>query len=194
MVSPNLLLGPRARRAILARTYLDPRWQYHLRDLVRRTRLAPRTVQQEVDKLVRAGLLTERRNGNRRYLRANVRHPLFRPVREIVLKTDGLVDVLRAALGTDGIDLALVFGSIAAPTPTAGRSIDLLVVGDVGLRGTVRRLRTAEDALGREIVPNVWTRGEWVRRRRARDPFLTRLLGAPTIQVIGDAPEGSVEA
>ena len=42
-----------------------------------------------------AELLCERRDGNRRYLRANDRHPLFRPVREIVLKTDAHVPAHR---------------------------------------------------------------------------------------------------
>jgi predicted nucleotidyltransferase len=184
----NLLLGPAARQAILARTHLDPTREFHLRELVRRTGLAPRTIQQEVEKLVRADLLTERRDGNRRYLRANERHPLFRPVREIVLKTDGLADVLRDALGGEGVELALVFGSIAAEAPRAGSDVDLLIVGSIGLRETVRRLRPAQDALGREIVPVVWTHMEFDRRRRGGDAFLGRVLAGPTIPVLGDVP------
>lgn len=171
-MSANLLLGPKARRAILARTYLDPTHEYHLRELVRRTGLAPRTVHQEVEKLVRADLLAERRDGNRRYLHANERHPLFRPIREIVLKTDGLADVLRDALGTDGIEIALVFGSIAAATPRAGSDVDLLIVGSLGLREASRRLGSAQDTLGREIVPMVWTPAEFDWRRHGKDPFL----------------------
>ena len=190
-MAANLLLGPTARRAILARTYLDPTREFHLRELVRRTGLAPRTVQQEVEQLVRADLLSERRDGNRRYLRANERHPLFRPVREIVLKTDGLADVLREALAGGDMDFALVFGSIAAATPAAASDIDLLVVGSLGLRETVRRLQPAQDTLGREIVPIAWTRAEFERRRRSRDAFLARVLSGPTIPVIGDVPGGA---
>ena len=119
---PSLqVLGPTARRAILCRTMLDPSAEYHLRELVRLTGLAPRTVHQELEKLVRADLLVERRDGNRRYVRVNERHPLFRPLREIVLKTEGLADVLREALGTEGIQFAFVYGSIAAAEATAGR-------------------------------------------------------------------------
>jgi DNA-binding transcriptional ArsR family regulator len=183
-----LLLGSVARRAILARTYLDPAQEYHLRELVRRTGLAPRTVHQEVEKLVRGDLLTERRDGNRRYLRANDRHPLFRAVREIVLKTEGLADVLRQALGDEAIEYALVFGSIAAAAPKAGSDVDLLVVGSIGLREAVRRLRPAQDTLGREIVPLVWTRAEFERRRRAGDAFLSRILAGPIIPVAGSIP------
>lgn len=110
----NLLLGPPARRSILARTYTDTGREYHLRELVRLTGLAPRSVQQEIEKLVSAGLLAERRHGNRRYVRANMEHTLFRPVQEIVLKTDGLADVLRQALAGAPIEWALVYGSMAA--------------------------------------------------------------------------------
>jgi predicted nucleotidyltransferase len=187
----NLLLGPAARRAILARTFLDPSREFHLRELVRLTGLAPRTIYQEIERLVGADLLSERRDGNRRYLRANDRHPLYRPVREIVLKTDGLVDVLREALGEDRVEFALVYGSIAATAPTAGSDIDLLVVGTIGLRETVRRLRPAQDTLTREIVPNVWTRDEYDERLRKRDPFLARVLEAPLICVVGTIPGSS---
>ena len=186
---PSLqVLGPPARRAILSRTMLDPSAEYHLRELVRLTGLAPRTVHQELEKLVRADLLVERRDGNRRYVRPNERHPLFRPLREIVLKTEGLADVLREALGTEGIQLAFVYGSIAAAAATAGSDVDLIIVGSLGLREAVRRLGPAHDVLAREINPKVWTRREFDRRRRENDPFLSRVLAAPTIPVIGDVP------
>jgi predicted nucleotidyltransferase len=182
----DLLLGPPARRAILARTFLDPAQELHLRELVRLSGLAPRSIQVEVDKLVRHGLLLERRNSNRRYLRANERHPLFAPVREIVLKTIGLGDVLRVALGKSNIDAAVVFGSIAAGTAGAGSDIDLLVVGSVTLREVVRRLAKAQETMGREITPVVWSAAELERRRAGRDPFLARLMRGSLVPIIGE--------
>ena len=184
----NLLLGPPARRAILARTFTNTAREYHLRELVRVTGLAPRSVQQEIEKLVAAGLLAERRDGNRRYLRANTGHPLFRPVQEIVLKTDGLADVLREALAGAHVEWALVYGSIAAGAATAASDVDLLVVGEAGLREIAARLRSAQDTLGREIVPVVWTPAEFRARRRKHDAFLTRVLGGPIIAVTGTPP------
>ena len=184
----NLLLGPPARRAILARTFTNPARDYHLRELVRLTGLALRSVQQELEKLVSAGLLVERRDGNRRYLRANADHALFRPVQEIVLKTDGLADVLRAALSGSSIELALVYGSMAAGSATAGSDVDLLVVGDATLREIASRLRSAQDILGREIVPAVWTVEEFSKRKRNRNAFLSRVLKGPNILIIGKPP------
>ena len=172
------------RQAILSRTFSDPGRAFHVRELARRTGLAPRTVQVEVDRLVAAGLLADYRDGNRRYLKANTRHPLFQPIREIVLKTDGLAGVLADALGTDGIELAFVFGSMASSTATAGSDVDLLVVGSAGLREVTRRLAPAHDQLGREINPVVWTREEYERRRTDGDPFLTRVLTGPRLKVV----------
>jgi predicted nucleotidyltransferase len=188
MQAASLLLGPDTRRAILARVFLDPSREFHLRELVRLTGFAPRSVQKEVEKLVSADLLSDRRSGNRRYLRANDRHPLFQPIREIVLKTEGLADVLRDALGTRGIDCAVVFGSIASHRTTAGSDVDLLVVGTIGLREAVRRLGPAHDRLGREINAVVWSRDEFERRRAESDPFLQGILEGPVVPVIGELP------
>ena len=182
----DLLLGPPARRAILAITFLDPEREFHLRELVRRSGLAPRSVQVEVDKLVTAGLLQERRSSNRRYLRANERHLLFSPVREIILKTVGLGDVLRDALGTAGIERAVVFGSIAAGTAKAGSDIDLLVTGTVTLREVVRRLAGPQELLGREINPVVWSTEEFKQRQAAHDPFLKRVKQGPFVPIVGE--------
>ncbi len=182
----SLLLGPASRAAVIARTFLDPDREFYLRELVRVTGFALRTVQEEVDRLVAADLLTERRHGNRRYLSANKRHPLFRPVREIVLKTDGLVNVLRDALGVERVDFALVFGSIASDTPSAASDVDVLVVGDLSLRQVVRRFSSVQDVLGRDVNPVVWTREEFEQRRATADHFLTNVLSEPIIMIVGE--------
>ncbi len=44
-------------------------------------------------------------------------------MREIVLKTDGLVNLLRDALGVEHADFALLFGSIASDTPSAASDV-----------------------------------------------------------------------
>jgi predicted nucleotidyltransferase len=173
---------------VLTHTFVDPNRELHLREVARLAGLAPRSAQQEVDRLVGAGYLLERRSGNRRYLRANKGHPLFRPVREIVLKTTGLADVLRRALGAQGIEWALVFGSFASNEPTAGSDVDLLLVGSLGLREAVRRLGKAQQVLGREVNPVVWSEREYQKRLREGDPFLKRIMAGSTIPIIGASP------
>jgi len=184
-VKPYEVITAKSRRRILARTLLAPDREFYLRELVRATGLAPRTVQVELDRLVAAEILLERRSGNRRYLRANERHPLYRPLRELLVKSEGLVGVLREVLGTDGIQVAFVFGSMADGTARSDSDIDLLIVGDVGLREVVGRLAAAQDQLGREVNPVVWTREEFERRGRAKDRFLGRVLSGLRLMIVG---------
>lgn len=183
------VIGPPSRLAILSRTFLDPDREHHLRELARAANLAPRSVQEEIERLLGAGLLVERRSGNRRYLHANKGHPLFRPVREIVLKTTGLADVLRDALGQEGVEWACVFGSLASDEPKAGSDVDILVVGSLGLREAVRRFRKVPPVLEREVNPVVWTRREYQKRLGVADPFLKRVLSGPHVDVIGRKPD-----
>jgi predicted nucleotidyltransferase len=185
MMKPYEVITAKSRRRILAKTLLAPDREFYLRELVRSTGLSPRTVQVELDRLVAADILLERRSGNRRYLRANERHPFYRPLRELVAKSEGLVGIVRDALGTDGVEVAFVFGSMAEGTAKADSDLDLLIVGDLGLREVVSRLAPAQEQLGREINPVVWTRGEFERRRQSGDHFLGRVLNGSRLMVVG---------
>ena len=184
MLPPTPLLRSKAGLAILARTHLEPDREFYLRELVRATGMAPRSIQVQLDRLVQAGVLSERRDGNRRYLRAARGHPLFMPLREIVLQT-GIVPLLREALGSDGISLAFVFGSAASGTSGANSDVDLMVVGSAGLRLVAGRLRQAQEQLGRDINPVVWTKKEWADRLRRRDHFLFSVLANPRLMIVG---------
>ena len=92
--------------------------ELHVRELERQSGFALSTVRQELKNLVQLGLVQGRRSGNRTYYRANVRHPLYPEIHNLVLKTIGLVELLRDALGHDGIQVAFVFGSIASGVET----------------------------------------------------------------------------
>jgi DNA-binding transcriptional ArsR family regulator len=82
-------------------------------------------VRQDIGKLVKLGLVTSRRDGNRIYYSANDRHPLYPEIRLLVLKTVGLVDVLAEALKGSDIQCAFVFGSVdrCAAGPGAVRPV-----------------------------------------------------------------------
>jgi len=162
----------------------------HLREIGRRCGLAVRTVEQELKRLSKLGLLEVRSDGNRKYFAAKKDHPLYPEIRGLVLKTSGLADVLRHALQKDKrIDLAFIFGSLAQSREQAHSDVDLLVVGDVGLRDITNLLDDAAEKVGREINPRVFTPQEFRRRKQAENPFLLRVLAEPRIFVIGDDHE-----
>ncbi len=183
------ILFPQVRAEVLRLLFADETRELHLRELTRQSGLSLGTLQTEVEKLRAADLLLSRRDGNRLYFRANAAHPLFADLRQIVLKTAGLREVLADALrDVPGIELAFVFGSLAAGTGKAGSDVDLLVIGDAGLRTLAPRLRPAAERLGREINPVTMTAAEFI-RDRTKKPFLRDVLAKDKLFVKGNSDE-----
>ena len=190
MNQPAELLSSRGRAEIFCLLFGPARSELHVRELERRTGLSDATVRQELKKLTRLGVVEARRDDNRTYYRANDAHPLYPDIRNLVLKTSGLTDVLREALdGAADIELAFVFGSIASNTAKAHSDIDLMVIGTIGLRQLSKRLSGLEATLGREVNQHVLMPEEFARRARERDHFITAVLGTPRVFVVGGEDE-----
>jgi DNA-binding transcriptional ArsR family regulator len=180
------LLGSRVKAEVLRLLFGLSHDELHVREIARRAGLSDATVRQELKRLARLELVEIRRSGNRAYYRANADHPLHGDLRSLVLKTSGLVDVLRAALAHPGIQVAFVFGSLAEGTEGAESDVDLMVVGKIRMRALSALLPEAVNALEREINPHILTAPEFFRRKRARDHFLMTVLKGEKLFVIGD--------
>jgi predicted nucleotidyltransferase len=161
-------------------------WLYQ-QQIVRRAGGQLHPVQVALKKLEVAGLLSVRRDGRQAYYRAEERHPVFKELRSLFMKTFALADVLRDALnGTVGIELAFVFGSVAAGEETAGSDVDLFVVGDVRRLALAPALGRAEEMLGRQVNAAVYTRGRLREAVHGDDHFVSGVLHGPMMWVIGD--------
>lgn len=163
--------------------------ELHVREIERQSGFADSTVRQELRRLARLGLITGRKDGNRLCYSANHAHPLYPDLRNLVLKTSGLVEVLREALQNPAITVAFVFGSIASQQDRPESDVDLMVIGRVGLRKLATLLSGVSVRLGREINPHTLTVEEFARRRAAREHFLTQILAAPKLFVLGTEHE-----
>jgi DNA-binding transcriptional ArsR family regulator len=183
------LLSSRVKAEIFRLLFgVAPR-ELHVREIERQSGLADATVRQELRRLSRLGVVESRRDGNRTYYRANLRRPLYPDIRGLTLKTNGLAGVLREALAHPGIRLTFVFGSVAAGAEKAESDVDLMVIGAVSLRQLSKLLSGVSAKVGREINPHVFTAEEFVRRKKARDHFVSAVSGAPKLFVIGSEDE-----
>ncbi len=159
----------------------------HMREIERRSGFAIGTIQTEMKKLHRLDLVLKRRDGNRLYYSANQHHPIFSEIQAIVIKTTGLLDVLKEALaGEKAIRVAFVFGSLARDTEKAESDIDLMVLGYLGLRSLTRLLNGLTGKLGREINPFILTPEEFSTRKSKNEHFLSQVLKDSKLFVIGD--------
>ena len=161
----------------------------HMRDIERRSGFAIGTIQGELKKLSKLDLVLKEVDGNRTYYRANKNHPLYNDIHNLVLKTTGLVDVLRNALETQKIKLAFVFGSFAKGEESADSDIDLMVIGNLGLRETTKLLSNTQEKILREINPHVYSLDEFIKKYKKNDHFVSQVVEGPQIFIIGSEDE-----
>ena len=183
------LLSSRARAAVFHFLFGLHRAELHVRALARQSGLNEATLRQELRKLKALDLVKARRDGNRTYYRANQDHPLYLEIHGLVLKTSGLVDVLKNALEGAEIQTAFVFGSVAKGDEQARSDIDLMVIGDISFRELTALLSGVSEQVDREVNPHVMTAGEYARRIREGDHFVTRVLSGPKLFVVGTEDE-----
>ncbi|NCT68324.1 MAG: nucleotidyltransferase domain-containing protein [Rhodanobacteraceae bacterium] len=182
------LLFPVARQRVLAQLLLAPEASFHLRELARQTGSHAGTLGRELDKLVEAGLVLRSEQGNQVRYQANVQCPLFPELAGMFRKTHGMVPLLREALAplAGQVRVALVFGSMARGTQTAGSDVDLLVVGEVGFGELVQALYPVQQMLGREINPVLYAPAEFRRRAGDGEAFVRQFLDQPSIFLKGN--------
>lgn len=180
-------LLPLARRKVLAALLPRPGTELHLRELARRTGLAPATIQREVRSLAAAGILERQQVGRQVYYRANERCPLLPELRSLMLKTEGLGYLLRDALEAlgDRVEAAAVFGSVADGTATDDSDLDLLVIGEATLTELVGALRPLRPLLGREVNIVATTADRFRADREAGEGFVLSVLSHPLLMIKG---------
>ncbi|HWU67804.1 MAG TPA: nucleotidyltransferase domain-containing protein [Stenotrophobium sp.] len=176
------------RQRVLAQLLLNPEASFHLRELARLTGSHAGTLGRELDKLTAGGLVRRSEQGNQVRYQADRQCPLFAELAAMFRKTHGMVPVLREALAplATKIRLAMVFGSMASGTQSAGSDIDLLVVGEVGFAELVQALYPAQQSLAREINPVLYAAAEFARRAVGNDGFVRRLSDQPGVFLMGD--------
>ena len=181
----------KTRQAVLGLLYSHPDQAFYLRQITQAVDLGQGTVQRELAQLVEAGLLTKKQQGNQIHFQANPVSPIYAELRAIVTKTVGAADALRRGLTSlaPKIKVAFIYGSVAEGKERSESDIDLMVIGDVSLGDVVEALQSAEKAVGREVNPSVYPPAEYRKKIHAKHHFLTSLVDAPKIFLIGGPDE-----
>lgn len=181
------ILSSRIRAAIFRLLFGFDAKEIYMRDLERRSGFSIGAIQAELKKLLRFELLEKRKDGNRIYFQANKNHPLYSDLRSLVFKTNGLIDIIKDALiNSDAIKYAFVFGSFARNEETASSDIDLMVIGDLTLRHLTGMLAGLSDKLNREINPHCLGEQDFIRRKNAGEPFISRICEESRLFIIGN--------
>lgn len=188
MLSPLAgILFKEYRLRVLNLLLLQPDCSYHVREIARLTGTLAGTLHKELSTLAEAGVLLKEPQGNQVYYRANTACPIYAELASILRKTSGVASILADQLRplVDVIDVAFVFGSIASGKATAESDIDVLVIGKINFADVVKALYPAQEILGREINPKVYSPAEWQQAIIEQNNFIRDVMEKPKLFVIG---------
>lgn len=185
-------LFTKVQQRVLAVLFGKPDRSFYANEVIELAGSGTGAVQRELARLEASGLVHVKRVGNQKHYQANAMSPVYAELRGLVLKTSGLVDVLRVALQplAARIEVAFVYGSVARQQDTAGSDIDLMVISDTLTYAEIfAALEPAANQLARAVNPTVYTRREIDKRLRADNAFVKRVWSQPRLWVIGEAHE-----
>jgi len=181
-------LFSKVQQRVLGLLFVNADRSFYTNEIVRFVDSGIGVVQRELEKLAASGLVTTRKVGNQKHYQANRDTPIFEELRGIMLKTVGLVDILRAALLplADKIHAAFVYGSIAKGNDTAKSDIDVFIVGEnVAYADLYNLLSASEAKLGRPVNPSIYSMKELERKLMEKNTFVLRVLEQPKIFLLG---------
>jgi DNA-binding transcriptional ArsR family regulator len=186
--SPPLLPIFRSQQQaeLLALLLGDPELEVSLSDLSARLGVPYPSVHREVERAEAAGLLTSRRIGNTRLVRADTAGPLFSGLAEVLTRAFGVPAVLSETLrDVDGISEAYLFGSWAArfagvPGRNPVHDIDLLVLGEPDRELLFERIHEVESRLGRAVQVTIRPPG-WL--NTGRGTFHSTIIARPLVAI-----------
>ena len=175
---------------VLADILDDPEREQSLADLTRRLGIPTASVHREVERAEHAGIVTSRRVGKTRLVRADTSSPYFEPLRQLLVRAFGVPGKLREALAdVDGIDAAYIFGSWAARWQGEKGSrpvgdIDVLVLGHPDRDRVYEAAHDIGLLVGREVQVQIRAT-DWL--REGTGSFHDTVLSRPMVQVLPDA-------
>jgi predicted nucleotidyltransferase len=183
----QLLFG-KTRRAVLSLLFGHADEAFYLRQIIRVSGTGQGTVQREMEKLAAAGLVRRRVHGRQVYFQANPACPVFAELKNLIAKTVGAADYLRAALVplAERIRAAFIYGSVARGDERRSSDVDVIVVGEVSFVEVVAALGPSQERLGREVNPTVYREAEFRARLKAGQHFVTSVMKQQKIFLVGD--------
>lgn len=157
--APSLLpiLRSQQQGEILALLLGGPDRELSLTEISQLTGAPHPSVYREVQRAEQAGLVTTRKIGNTRLVRADTASPYYTGLADVLTRAFGVPNVLAAALQhVGGIETAYLYGSWAArhagqPGLRPVGDIDILVLGQPDRDKLYDVLGSAESQLGRPV-------------------------------------------
>ncbi|HEC77358.1 MAG TPA: nucleotidyltransferase domain-containing protein [Thermoplasmatales archaeon] len=159
---------------VLQLFFSNPYHEVYLRELARKADASVFSVKRIVDELVKEGMLLERKNGNMRYIKANMDNLFFRYLKIAFsikkIEESGLIEYLIKNI--PALSSIILFGSIAKGEDDEKSDVDLLVIG----QKKKMDLSKFEENMGREVRVITMRWSEWREYAKENKAFYREII------------------
>lgn len=144
------LISSKTRIKLLLKFFLNSSTTAYLRSLESEFGESTNAIRLELNRLEEAGMLSSYLNGNKKMFRANTRHPLFKDVRTMLMKTIGLDQIILNVIERLGdVERVFLIGDFAKGLDSP--IIDLIFIGDIDKTYLISLVERAEELVKRKI-------------------------------------------
>jgi hypothetical protein len=147
----NSLITSQTRVKLLLKFFLNSSTKGHLRGLESEFGESSNSIRVELNRFENAGLLKSLWDGNRKIYQANLEHPLYSDIHNIILKETGIDKVIEKVIHRMGNLLSVyLVGDFAKGRDS--KVIELILIGkDIDSEYLSRKIAQAEEICGRKV-------------------------------------------
>ncbi len=144
------LISSKTRVKLLLKFFLNSKMTAYLRGLEGEFGESSNAIRVELNRFEKAGMLSSFMKGNKKYFKANQKHPLFGEIHQILLKYIGLDSIIENVINKLGdIDRVYLVGEFSKGLDS--RIIDLIFVGNIDKVYLLNLIEKAEEMVDRKI-------------------------------------------
>lgn len=147
----DTLISSKTRIKLLLKFFLNSSSSSYLRSLENEFGESTNAIRVELNRFEEAGMLESEKKGNRKYFRANTRHPLFGDVQKIMRKYAGIDQIIENIIEKLGnLEQVYVEGKLAKGLETD--VVDLILIGNnIDRQYLTRLINKAEKIINKQI-------------------------------------------
>jgi len=184
-----LLLGSTARAQILTHLFQRTSPAQGIRETAALAGIDYKSARRELLLLESLGVVSSRREGNRRIFHLNRRHPALEDLRGLVQKVSGhgIIRILRDEMeGVEALEAAVLYGSLARGEEEAESDVDLLLIGEMEDEEILPVAARLERILGREVQFVLYAPTEFRRLVDEGNAFVAGVLAGEKVVLKGE--------
>lgn len=172
----DTLITSKTRIKLLLKFFLNSKTSSYLRNLEGEFGESTNSIRLELNKFEEAGLLSTSTSGNKKLFKANVKHPMFRDIQNILMKYTGLDKIVEQVIEKLGnVESVYLVGELAKGLDSP--IIDLILIGDINKSYLLNLTEKTEKLIHKKVRFVIFSTEEFKVQKQ-------KLLEQPHIEIL----------